>query len=225
MNIPNIQQELYLKKALNEDTDGMFDHDRLLNELSPQTYTSYIKKAAPDLAIQSGDYGGLGPQHGKSHYKNWRNARRRMGNRIRGIQQAAQSASKNLAEGLLCKYSELIEGSRGLARHQRIVKALTKKAASLKNVSAGERRTDAYHRRFMNKLTLSKGQQERDRVQISRERMRAGLAPGIPSKTVSPPHGDETETWRIKSGADRAPKTVLKYRAASTAKAAKGKAK
>ena len=29
MSIPNIQQQLYLKKALNENTDGMFDHPTL----------------------------------------------------------------------------------------------------------------------------------------------------------------------------------------------------
>ena len=29
MSIPNIQQQLYLKKALNEDTNGMFDHPTL----------------------------------------------------------------------------------------------------------------------------------------------------------------------------------------------------
>lgn len=113
---------------------------------------------------------------------------------------------------------EVSEGSRGLARHGRIVKALERKQASMAKVPAGERGTAAYHSRFMNKLTLSKGQQERDRVQISRERVRAGLAPGIPSKTVSPAKGDETGTWRIKSGSDRAPKTVLKYRAAAKAK-------
>lgn len=29
MSIPNIQQQMYLKKALNESTDGMFDHPTL----------------------------------------------------------------------------------------------------------------------------------------------------------------------------------------------------
>lgn len=29
MSIPNIQQQLYLKNALNESTDGMFDHPTL----------------------------------------------------------------------------------------------------------------------------------------------------------------------------------------------------
>lgn len=32
MGAPNIQQQLYLKKALNENMDGMFDHDRELTE-------------------------------------------------------------------------------------------------------------------------------------------------------------------------------------------------
>jgi len=32
MGAPNIQQQLYLKKALNENTDGMFDHPEVQNE-------------------------------------------------------------------------------------------------------------------------------------------------------------------------------------------------
>jgi hypothetical protein len=32
MGIPNIQQQLYLKKALNENTDGMFDHPEVQHE-------------------------------------------------------------------------------------------------------------------------------------------------------------------------------------------------
>lgn len=117
------------------------------------------------------------------------------------------------------------EGSRGLARHERIVRALKAKSAALKATPESEKTSDRYHSRFMNKLKLSQGQQSRDRVQISRERMRSGLQPQIPEKTVSPPQGDETGTWRIRSGADRAPKTVLKYRAASAAKATAGRAK
>ena len=34
MGVPNIQQQLYLKKALNENTDGMFDHPTDLEEQS-----------------------------------------------------------------------------------------------------------------------------------------------------------------------------------------------
>jgi hypothetical protein len=32
MGVPNIQQQLYLKKALNENTDGMFDHPEVQPE-------------------------------------------------------------------------------------------------------------------------------------------------------------------------------------------------
>ena len=32
MGVPNIQQQLYLKKALNENTDGMFDHPEVQHE-------------------------------------------------------------------------------------------------------------------------------------------------------------------------------------------------
>jgi hypothetical protein len=149
-----------------------------------------------------------------SHYNDVNMARYRFFNKAQRSKEDGKKSPR--------KSVEVSEGSRGLARHERIVKALKKKAASMAGVPAGERGTAAYHNRFMNKLRLSKGQQMRDRVQISRERMRAGLAPGIPSKTVSPPKGDETGTWRIKSGADRAPKAVLKYRAASAAKAARG---
>lgn len=34
MGIPNIQQQLYLKRALNENTDGMFDHPEAHREES-----------------------------------------------------------------------------------------------------------------------------------------------------------------------------------------------
>lgn len=34
MGIPNIQQQIYLKKALNEELDGIFSHDKQLDELS-----------------------------------------------------------------------------------------------------------------------------------------------------------------------------------------------
>ena len=213
MSIPNIQQQLYLKKALNEDTDGMFDHPTL-DEGSYVHSKKQLKKAVKGSkreivkAMKRGN---------KKDAEFW----------MQNKKDAESQMSESIAEGLLRRYNELTEGSRGLARHQRIVKALKKKTASLKSTPKPTTTADgeALHKRTMNTLKLSKGQQLRDRVQISRERMRAGLAPGIPSKTVSPPQGDETGTWRIKSGADRAPKTVLKYRAASAAKAAKGKAK
>jgi hypothetical protein len=143
---------------------------------------------------------------------------------------------------------ELVEGSRGLARHGRIVKALTKKADRLfgktRGLKPGEPEYKArlasvsaepgYFDRFRNYNRLARGQQSRDRVQISRERMRAGLSPKIPSETVNVAHGDRTGTWRIKSEpksqspgsvGKRVPKAVLKYREASAAKAAAGKAK
>lgn len=37
MGVPNIQQQMYLKKALNENMDGMFDHPVQLNEAKRQT--------------------------------------------------------------------------------------------------------------------------------------------------------------------------------------------
>jgi hypothetical protein len=160
MSIPNMQQRFYLAKALNEDTDHLFDH--------PET---------------------------------------------------------------------LEEGSRGLARHERIVRALTKKAASLKATPQASKSSEAYHNRWMNKQRLAKGQQDRDIAQIARERGRAGLTQRIPNKTTNASHADETETWRVKSeprslskgfAAARVPKAVLKYRETSKAKkaaalAAKGK--
>ena len=44
MSIPNIQQQLYLKKALNEDTDGMFDHE-IIDEGSYVHSKGELKKA------------------------------------------------------------------------------------------------------------------------------------------------------------------------------------
>jgi len=82
MGIPNIQQQLYLKKALNENTDGMFDHpeaqieesitEGLLNKIelaegsiraskigkgkkfSPKMYDKYATKTAVRQLIKTG---------------------------------------------------------------------------------------------------------------------------------------------------------------------------
>lgn len=174
MSIPNIQQQMYLKKALNEDTDGMFDHPTL------------------------------------------------------------------------------DEGSRGLARHERIVKALKKKSSALYGSTRGLKPYDPEFKkafdaqqaqpkrreRTANYSRLARGQQDRDRVQISRERSRAGLSPQIPSSTVNMTTVDDTGTWRVKSepvsqdpktyakkgynAPARVPKKVLKYRETSAAKKAAG---
>jgi hypothetical protein len=203
MGIPNMQQRFYLAKALNEDTDHLFDHPetlveqvegnrRPLKRVLPKTPKA--EKAKPVTKTKVHRTGG-----------DWKTP------------------------------ADLKEGSRGLARHERIVKALTRKAASLK--ATPDKMSSAYNARAMNKLRLSKGQQDRDRTQIARERGRAGLDPRITARSVNATHADETGTWRVKSeprslskgfAAARVPKAVLKYRETSKAKkaaalAAKGK--
>lgn len=149
------------------------------------------------------------------------------------------------------------EGSRGLARHERIIKALKKKSAALWSSTRGLKPSDPEYakaraaqeaqpnrrERTANYSRLSRGQQTRDRVQISRERVRAGLRPQIPPATINATSVDDTGTFRVKSepvsqhpdllkrfkgrihAPARVPKAVLKYRASSAAKAAAGKAK
>jgi len=50
MGVPNIQQQMYLKKALNENMDGMFDHSEQLDE----SYTMRMQYGRNEETITEG---------------------------------------------------------------------------------------------------------------------------------------------------------------------------
>lgn len=240
MSIPNIQQQLYLKKALNENTDGIFDHE-IIDEGSYVHSKGELKKAIKGSkrnivkALKRGN---------KKDAEFW----------MQNKKDAESQMSESITEGLLRRYQDLKEGSRGRARHERIVNALKKKSAALWGSTRGMKPSDPGYRearaaeeaqpkrreRIANYNRLARDQQGRDRVQISRERRRAGLGSQIPSSTVNMASVDDTGTWRVKSepvsqhpdlqkrfkgtahAPARVPKKVLKYRETSAAKKAAG---
>lgn len=251
MGAPNLHQRLYLAKALNEETDHLFDHPDLNEQ-------EFRKRLAGRTGINPKSKEGI-RKMGKAIAKVTPSVKPRPATEYTPIREDSDD-DISITEALSLKH-EILEGSRGLARHERIVKALTKKSKSLygdvKGLSPsdpefsrrlGARENEPKRREREEKyFKLSRGQQARDRVQIARERTRAGLSPKIPASSVNATSIDATGTWRTKSepvsqnpktykrgkpgtyGAPaRVPKAVLKYRETSKAKkaaalAAKGK--
>lgn len=103
MSIPNIQQQLYLKKALNEDTDGMFDHPTL-EEGSYVHSKKQLKKAVKGSkreivkAMKRGN---------KKDAEFW----------MQNKKDAESQMSESIAEGLLRRYSELTEARQYYGGH------------------------------------------------------------------------------------------------------------
>lgn len=238
MNIPNIQQQLYLKKALNEDTDGMFDHPTL-DEGSYVHSKKQLKKAVKGSkreivkAMKRGN---------KKDAEFW----------MQNKKDAESQMSESITEGFLRK---LNEGSRGTQRLKRIMKSVTKNYeqgekiigkqdpdirmagfVNPNNAAAKEQsaRLSAGVRHMEKKRGLRREINARTRAAAARERGRAGLNPNIPTSTslspaiVGGPLGkniNRTGGYEHQENPKRIPKAVQNYRKASAAKAAKGKAK
>jgi hypothetical protein len=118
MRSPNIQQRLYLARAMNEQLEGIFEHDRQLNELSKKTYGNYIKKASKDAVDRVAD---ASDAWGRKYvsYGHVRDARRKAEKRLKGIERAtdamseaelgrAREAEETLGEGVTRKHFQQV---------------------------------------------------------------------------------------------------------------------
>jgi len=124
MSIPNIQQQLYLKKALNEDTDGMFDHPTL-DEGSYVHSKNQLKKAVRGSKreiVKSLKRGN------KKDAEFW----------MQNKKDAESQMSESIAEGLLRKYSELTESRQYYGGHLSIYGSPTQAKIHLTNKYGNE---------------------------------------------------------------------------------------
>jgi hypothetical protein len=109
MRSPNIQQRLYLARAMNEQLEGIFDHDRQLNELSKKTYGNYIKKASKDAVNAARKHERINYFDDVSRWR-FKRSQKKIQNRLKGIERATDAMSEDV-EGIFDHDRQLAEGS------------------------------------------------------------------------------------------------------------------
>lgn len=243
MNSPNLLQQLYLKTALNENTDGMFEHP--VNE-------GYHKKAIRLFkAGRTADANLADDKAEASEMRRGGASRETMKRRFSGRGDYAAGAksrekfakdarakrkAKGITEGLLQK---LDEGSRGEQRLKRKIKSVTKNYQQGKAM-VGKRDRDVAMRELvspesteakasraaliaganhMKKKSRLRGEiSSRTRAAAMRERGRAGLNPNLPSGASTIMSRNTTGGYEHQENPKRIPKAVQTYRKASAFK-------
>lgn len=241
MGAPNIQQQLYLAKALNENTDEMFDHER------------FFKAANAEKPMNEEEIGEESISEGYT-----KKAMRAAGtpkffdleNRATASELRRGGASKRTMKKYFNTDGNYSAGSRALARFNkkagvnagaaRLSAHATKSDAKRKAARIAEESISEW---LLRKIELAEGSrgksrlerirgtpgadnQARDRAEISRERRRAGLSPRIPDSSVQAAmlkktkkgktvFGVSSEPYAIDSLGNPVPKGTKPYRAAA----------
>jgi len=117
MGVPNIQQQLYLMKALNENTDGMFDHPEVQPE---ETITEGLMgkiKSIVRKVKQRGLKGAVTKSGAKDYVKNKIAGNRSVGQyHLRDKNTAAADKSYNKVAGYQKFSNKISEGSIGAGK-------------------------------------------------------------------------------------------------------------
>jgi hypothetical protein len=161
MGAPNIQQQLYLKTALNESKEGMFDHPLAEEQLGEGYHRKSIRAAKAGKYQLSADLsdraeasglrrGGASERTIKQHFNKGdyaigSRAQNRFAKDAARKQRVALMA-KGLREALMAK--GLVEGSRGVQRLKRIMKSVKKNYAQGKAM-IGTRNADVAMRELV----------------------------------------------------------------------------
>jgi hypothetical protein len=182
---------------MNEQLEGIFEHDRQLDELSKKTYGNYIKKSAANIDYEKTD----------TNPENEEEVERKVRKRLKGIGRATDAlvGGKKKAKKPVMEAGEAELGRARKADAQARKGALERSGTTVdgKVVKAGQR---------VQKLRLKK---------LTKERIKTGLNPRIDDTRAnrSHPYQATGSMGPITKGYKRdVPKKVLDYRAASNAK-------
>lgn len=202
MGAPNIQQQLYLKKALNENTNNMFEHTVGGDTIS-EGLLAKLKKIKP----------GIKPMKPLT----------KMG----AVKPVKKPTMPSGASGTDERGRYINEGSRGKAKHERINQSLGRMMKRISKPGTKVNDPEFLKHLGFNMQSLDRAQiaRERQRAGLSPKIDPKSVVPNVVDpvsgkyRTVS----DPTMPGQ-KGGKTRVPKAVQKYRKASAEKAAKGKA-
>jgi hypothetical protein len=199
MGAPNIQQQLYLKKALNENTDNMFEHtvggDTITEGLLAKIKSSTPKKPIP---------------------------------KMKPVAKPRNPRLPSGAGGTDARGNYINEGSRGKAKHERINQSMGRLLKRISKPGTKINSPEFLKHLGFDMQSLDRAQiaRERQRAGLSPKIPSSSVVPNVGDpvsgkyRTVSDP-----DMLGQKGGKPRVPKKVQKYREVSGAKAVAGKLK
>jgi hypothetical protein len=195
MRSPNLQQRLYLARAMNEQLEGIFDHDRQLAEGSYVHSKEELEKAVRDSEKEVGKAYKKGNRNAMKFWlDNMKDAKEQLGN-IEAAPNAPKTNKKPVTEAVEAE----------LRRAWKAEAQARKGAVKRSGTTGGREVLKAVERR--KQLMLK---------QLSKERLKAGLDPRIPrSRAKTDNKGEASTTTGYKRDV---PKRVMDYRDASQAK-------